>query len=300
MDMKNDSIIFALSANKRLAKSISEKTGIPLGECEIERFADHELIVRCLSDVAQKRVFIVQSTSYPATERIFEVLVFADALRNKDAGEIILIIPYFGYSRQDRVARDGEPITAKLVAGLYQTAGINRIISIDLHTHQIQGFFSCPVLNIETATLFGSYFEKLFKSQGIKDSDVVVVTPDHGSSLRARDLGSMFDGASIALLDKRRPAPNKSEVTAVIGDVKDKTCLIVDDIIDTGGTINNAVDALFKKGAKDVYVCATHPIFSSTSLDSRIKKVVVTDTVEKDIEGVEVISVADLIADAIR
>ncbi len=297
--MKQDSIVFALSANKNLAKKVSDIVDIPLGECEIEHFADGELMVRCLSNVKDKKVYIIQSTNSPATERIFEILVFADALRNKEAAEIILVLPYYGYSRQDRVARVGEPITAKLVAGLYQSAGIDRVISIDLHTYQIQGFFSCPVINIETTVLFANYFREKFKEDHVSHKDLVVVTPDHGSSLRARDLGSMFDNCSIAFIDKRRPAPNKSEVTSVVGDVKGKTCLIVDDIIDTCGTLNNAVDALFARGAKDVYACATHAIFSSCNFDSRIKDIVVTDTVEKQVKGVHVLSVANLIANAI-
>ena len=298
--MNSDSIIFSLSTNHKLAKAISEKTGIQLGECEIEHFSDGEIICRCLSDVRQKKVYIIQSTSSPATERIFEILVFADALRNRDAGEICLILPYYGYSRQDRVAQEGEPITAKLVAGLYQVAGVDRVISVDLHTFQIQGFFSCPVMNIETTSVFADYFVKKFKDMNLNFEDLVVVTPDHGSALRARDLGSMFDGASLVFIDKRRPAPNKSEVTAVVGEVKGKTCLIVDDIIDTGGTINNAVKALFDKGAKEVYVCATHAIFSRNELDPRIKEVAVTDTVDKDLAGLTVLSVADLIAKAIN
>ena len=299
--MKNDSIIFALTANKKLAKDISDLTNIPLGEVEIDHFADGEILVRCLSDVARKRIYIVQSTSRPATERIFEILIFVDALRNKDAAEIVLVMPYYGYSRQDRVARDGEPITAKLVAALYQTAGIDRVITLDLHTYQIQGFFSCPLQNIETTGLFADYFTEYFEERNVKFEDLVVVTPDHGSALRARDLGSMFDSASLAFVDKRRPAPNKSEVTAVVGDVKDKYCLVVDDIIDTGGTINNAVEALFIRGAKEVYVCATHAIFSSLNLDPRIKLVVTTDTVEKELNNnIKVLSVANLLADAIK
>ena len=298
--MERNEIIFSLSTNKKLAASISKKTGIELGKCEIEHFADGEILCRCLSNVQGKKVYIIQSTSRPATERIFEILVFADALRNMDCGEITLILPYYGYSRQDRVAREGEPITAKLVAGLYQVAGIDRVISVDLHTFQIQGFFSCPVQNIETTELFADYFVKKFKKEGLNFEDLVVVTPDHGSALRARDLGSMFDGASLVFVDKRRPAPNKSEVTAVVGDVKDKTCLVVDDIIDTGGTINNAVEALFKKGAKEVYVCATHAIFSNEKLDPRIKEIVVTDTVDHEIPGVKILSVADLISRVLK
>lgn len=294
-----DSLIFSLSTSKELAKKISLKSDIPLGESEILRFADGEIMARCLSNVKGKNCYIVQSTIAPSSDSLFEIFIFVDSLKNAGAKEINLITPYYGYSRQDRVAQKGEPITAKIVANLLQSCGINQLISVDLHTQQIQGFFSIPVINVETAELFGNYFVKRFNELGIKHSDVVVVSPDHGSANRGRDVCSIFNNASLAVIDKRRPAPNKSEVTNVVGETKGKVCLIVDDIIDTGGTINGAVAALFDKGAKDVYVAATHAILSKDKLDPRIKEVVVTDTVEKHIGGVTVLSVADLIAKAI-
>ena len=294
-----DSLIFSLSTSKELAKKISLKSDIPLGESEILRFADGEIMARCLSNVKGKNCYIVQSTIAPSSDSLFEIFIFVDSLKNAGAKEINLITPYYGYSRQDRVAQKGEPITAKIVANLLQSCGINQLISVDLHTQQIQGFFSIPVINVETAELFGNYFVKRFNELGIKHSDVVVVSPDHGSANRGRDVCSIFNNASLAVIDKRRPAPNKSEVTNVVGDTKGKVCLIVDDIIDTGGTINGAVAALFDKGAKDVYVAATHAILSKDKLDPRIKELVVTDTVEKHIDGVTVLSVADLIAKAI-
>ena len=294
-----DSLIFSLSTSKELAKKISLKSDIPLGESEILRFADGEIMARCLSNVKGKNCYIVQSTIAPSSDSLFEIFIFVDSLKNAGAKEIDLITPYYGYSRQDRVAQKGEPITAKIVANLLQSCGINQLISVDLHTQQIQGFFSIPVINVETAELFGNYFVKRFNELGIKHSDVVVVSPDHGSANRGRDVCSIFNNASLAVIDKRRPAPNKSEVTNVVGDTKGKVCLIVDDIIDTGGTINGAVAALFDKGAKDVYVAATHAILSKDKLDPRIKELVVTDTVEKHVDGVTVLSVADLIARAI-
>lgn len=294
-----DSLIFSLSTSKELAKKISLKSDIPLGESQILRFADGEIMARCLSNVKGKNCYIVQSTIAPSSDSLFEIFIFVDSLKNAGAKEINLITPYYGYSRQDRVAQKGEPITAKIVANLLQSCGINQLISVDLHTQQIQGFFSIPVINVETAELFGNYFVKRFNELGIKHSDVVVVSPDHGSANRGRDVCSIFNNASLAVIDKRRPAPNKSEVTNVVGDTKGKVCLIVDDIIDTGGTINGAVAALFDKGAKDVYVSATHAILSKDKLDSRIKELVVTDTVEKHIDEVTVLSVADLIAKAI-
>lgn len=294
-----NAIIYYLSANKKLATDVAKILNLPLGEVEIEHFLDGEIMCRNLSNVNGKDAYIIQSTAYPAQDNIFEILILADSLKNSGAKSISLVIPYFGYSRQDRIARSGEPITAKVVASLFQTADIQKLITIDLHTQQIQGFFSCPVINIDTFELFGEYFVEYFAKVGVKESDVVVVAPDHGSALRARDLGSMFQNATIAFIDKRRPAPNKSEVINVVGDVKDKTCLIVDDIIDTCGTINNAYDALIAHGAKDVYVCASHAVFSNGKIKDEVKKIVCTDSIEKKIPGVEFVSVAKLIAKAI-
>ena len=294
-----DALIFSLTTSKELAKKISEKSNIPMGESSVFRFADGEIMARCLSNVKGKTCYIVQSTIAPSSDSLFEIFIFVDSLKNAGAKEINLITPYYGYSRQDRVAQKGEPITAKIVANLLQSSGIGQLISVDLHTQQIQGFFAIPVLNVETSELFGEYFVNRFNELGIKHEDVVVVSPDHGSANRGRDVCSAFNNASLAVIDKRRPAPNKSEVTNVVGDCKNKICLIVDDIVDTGGTINNAVDALFKKGAKEVYVAVTHAILSSQKLDSRIKEFVTTDTVEKAISNLKVLSVADLIAKAI-
>ena len=294
-----DALIFSLTTSKELAKKVSEKSGIPLGESSVLRFADGEIMARCLINVKGKICYIIQSTIAPSSDSLFEIFIFTDSLKNAGAKEIVLITPYYGYSRQDRVAQKGEPITAKIVANLLQSCGISQLISVDLHTQQIQGFFSIPVLNLETSDLFGFYFVKRFAELGINHEDVVVVSPDHGSANRGRDVSSNFNNASLAVIDKRRPAPNKSEVTNVVGDCNGKVCLIVDDIVDTGGTINNAVEALFNKGAKEVYVAATHAIFSGQNIDKRIKEFVVTDTVEKQIPNVTVLSVADLIAKAV-
>ena len=291
-----EKIIFSLTSSKQLAKDIAKAAGIPLGESEVFKFADEEIMARCKSRVQGKICYIVQSTVSPSTETIFEVLMFADALKNAGAFEVVLIAPYFGYSRQDRVAVKGEPITAKLVAKMIEIAGISRVISADLHTQQIQGFFSIPVTDIDTSTLFGRYFAKRFDELGIAHSDVCVVSPDHGSANRGRDVSSELNGASLAVIDKRRPAPNKSEVINVVGDVKGKVCLVVDDIVDTGGTVNNAVDALLNKGAKEVYVAATHAILSKGDLSPQIKEFVTTDSVEKYHKGAKVLSLAELIA----
>lgn len=292
-----EKIIFALSSSVELAKKISKVSKIPLGESEVMKFSDGEIMARCLSDVQGKYCYIVQSTVGPSSETLFEVLVFADALRNAGAYDVCLVAPYFGYSRQDRVARPGEPITAKLVAKMIENAGISRVISADLHTQQIQGFFSIPMVNIDTSTLFGKYFAKRFDELKIDHSDVCVVSPDHGSANRGRDVSSELNGASLAVIDKRRPAPNKSEVVNVVGDVSGKTCLIVDDIVDTGGTISNAVEALLNKGAKEVFVAATHAILSKGQLNSKIKEFVTTDSVEKENKGAKVLSLAEMISE---
>lgn len=294
-----NTILFHLSANPKLTKEIASILNLPIGKAEIERFADGEIMCRNLTNVRGKDVYIIQSTGKPAQDNIFEVLLFADSLKNSEAKSVSLVVPYFGYSRQDRVARIGEPISAKVVAKLYQAAGIEKIITVDLHTQQIQGFFSCPVINIDTFELFGNYYAQNFNKLGIDQKNVVVVAPDHGSALRARDLGSMFEDASIAFIDKRRPAPNQSEVTNVIGNVENKICVLVDDIVDTCGTINNAYESLKAHGAKDIYLCATHAVLSTGDINPGFKEIVVTDTIEKDIQGVKVLSVASLIALAI-
>ncbi len=296
--MMENAILFHLSANKKLTEKVASILNLPIGKVEIEKFADGELMCRNLSNVKGKDVYVIQSTGKPAQDNIFEILIFVDALRNCEAKSVNLVIPYFGYSRQDRPARTGEPISAKVVAKLYQSVGADKVITFDLHTSQIQGFFSCPVVNIDTIELFGNYFVDYFKKQGVSANDIVIVSPDHGSQLRVRDLSSMFDHASIAIISKRRPAPNKSEITSVVGDVKDKTCIIIDDILDTCGTINNAFECLKEHGAKEVYVAATHAVFSG-DINTEIKGVVVTDTLEKEIKGVKVLSVAELLAKAI-
>ena len=294
--MPENKIIFSLTSSIELAKKVAKLSDIELGESEVVKFSDGEVMARCLSEVTGKTCYIVQSTTAPSTETIFEIVVFVDSLKNAGAKDVILIAPYYGYSRQDRVARKGEPITAKVVGSIIENAGVSKVISVDLHTQQIQGFFSIPVVNIETSVLFGKYFAKRFEELGINHSDVVVVSPDHGSANRGRDVCSELNGASLAVIDKRRPAPNESEVTNVVGDVNGKVCLIIDDIVDTCGTINNAVEALLNKGAKSIYVAVTHAVISRGEIDSRVKEFVTTDTVEKEHKGAKVLSVAEIIS----
>ncbi|MGI6360077.1 MAG: ribose-phosphate diphosphokinase [Acholeplasmatales bacterium] len=268
--------LFTLSANKQIAEEISKESGIPLSSISVARFADGEINLNIEDSVRGNHIFVVQPTSNPVNEHLMELLIMTDALKRASAASITLIVPYFGYSRQDRKSKSRQPITAKLVANLIETAGANRVVSIDLHAAQIQGFFDIPIDNFPAAPLLASYFQEL------NMKNIVVVSPDHGGATRARGFARFFE-APIAIIDKRRPSPNETEVMNVIGEVKGKTCIVIDDMIDTGGTLIEGAKALIKNGAKEVYACATHGVFSRDALDrlenSCVKKVVVTNTI---------------------
>lgn len=268
--------LFALSSNKDLAKIVSKASGIPLSEVSIERFADGEIGINIVDSVRGNHVFIIQPTSNPVNEHLMELLIMIDALKRASATQITLLIPYFGYSRQDRKAKSRQPITAKLVADLIQTAGANRVVAIDLHANQIQGFFDIPIDNFPAAPLLATYFKDINKE------NLIVVSPDHGGTTRARAFARLFD-VPIAIIDKRRPAPNQAEVMNIIGEVKGKTCILVDDIIDTAGTIIAGSKALKEEGAECIYACATHGLLSKDAItrleESCIEKVVLTDTI---------------------
>lgn len=270
--------LFALSSNKELAEVISKAAKIPLSEIEMFRFSDGEIGLNISESVRGCDVFVVQSTSMPANEHLMELLIFADAVKRASAKSLTVIMPYYGYSRQDRKAKSRQPITAKLVADLLQVAGITRIIAIDLHAAQIQGFFNIPIDNFPAAPLLANYF---LRKTSLKD--VVVVSPDHGGATRARKFAAILD-APMAIIDKRRPEPNKAEVMSIIGDVNGKTAILIDDMIDTAGTLVAAVDALLERGATSVYAAATHPIFSGPAIErinnSKLEKVIVTDSIK--------------------
>ncbi|NLN51114.1 MAG: ribose-phosphate pyrophosphokinase, partial [Acholeplasmataceae bacterium] len=267
--------LFALSANVELAKEISEYSGIPISKCEINKFADDEIGLNIEQSVRGNHIFVVQPTNNPVNEHLMELLIMIDALKRASATSVTILMPYFGYSRQDRKAKSRQPITAKLVADLIQTAGANRVICIDLHAAQVQGFFDIPIDNFPAAPLLASYFNKRYLD------DLIVVSPDHGGVTRARSFARLFD-VPIAIIDKRRPAPNQAEVINVIGDVTDKTCILFDDIIDTGGTLIAGAEALLKRGAKKVLAAATHAVFSRGAMEkleaSKISKIVITNT----------------------
>ncbi len=297
--------LFSLTANPKLAGEVANELSLPLSRSEVTHFADGEVLARPLDNVRGKTVYVIQSTSTPVAERLMELLIFIDGLRNAKAREINLVIPYYGFSRQDRVARSGEPITAKLVANLLETVGISRVVTMDLHTPQIQGFFSCPVDDLSPTSLFGEYYRKLLKEKGIKSEDCCVVSPDHGSTHRARDLASEIPNSNMAIIDKRRPAPNVAEVVNVVGNVQGRHCIIVDDIIDTAGTTIASVEALYRHGAKTVFVGGTHGVFSNDALTQllhdKVGDLVVTNSIERDVAPyASVISIAPMIAGIIR
>lgn len=269
--------LFALNSNPELAREIANYMGVELSDCTLERFADGEVGINIAETVRGHHVFVIQTTSKPVNENYMELLIMIDALKRASARTINVIMPYYGYSRQDRKALSRQPISAKLVADLLTVAGATRVISLDLHAAQIQGFFNIPIDNFEAAPIIVSYL----KDKNL--SDIVIVSPDHGGTTRARKFAINFD-APIAIIDKRRPRPNEAEVMNIIGDVSGKNAIIVDDIVDTAGTISVASNALKEAGAKDIYVVCTHPVLSGDAsekiLNSQITEFVTTNTIK--------------------
>lgn len=298
-------LLFSLTSNKKLAKEVADILKIKLGKVSIEHFADGEVMVRSLENVRGKSIYIIQSTVNPVNERLMELLLFIDSLRNGFAKEITLVIPYMGYARQDRMAKIGEPISARLVADLFNVVGVDHMITIDLHTPQIQGFFDCPVDALSSIPLFANYYRTYLKERKISTRDIVVVSPDHGSAHRARDLASYLPFSSIAIIDKRRPSMNKAEVISVVGDVKNKYAIIIDDIIDTAGTIDAAYKALLKDGAKEIMVAATHGLFSKNALEilnkEKFSDIVISNSIERKEKNnvYHVLSIGPLVAEVI-
>ncbi|MCI9031815.1 MAG: ribose-phosphate pyrophosphokinase [Clostridia bacterium] len=298
-------MLFAGNSNIPLAKAIADKLKMKLGEAEVGRFSDGECSVHIGETVRGCDVFVIQSTSYPVNDNLMEMLVMIDALRRASAGRITAVIPYFGYARQDRKARARDPITAKLVADLLTGAGADRILTMDLHAPQIQGFFDIPVDHLLGIPVL---CRALMKQNFIKDDNLIVVSPDVGSVGRARQMAQKLN-STLAIVDKRRPKANVMEVMNIVGDVKGKTCLLVDDMIDTAGTITQGAKALIEVGgAKQVFACCTHAVLSGPAMDrlnnSVIEKVFILDTIEQPKEHksskIEEITVASIFADAIE
>ncbi|WP_373842277.1 ribose-phosphate diphosphokinase [Limosilactobacillus sp.] len=294
--------IFSLNSNRPLAEKIAEHIGVKLGKLSVDRFSDGEIQINIEESVRGDNVYVVQSTSAPVNDNLMELLIMVDALRRASAKTINVVMPYYGYARQDRKARSREPITAKLVANMLQDSGVDRVIALDLHAAQIQGFFDIPVDHLMGAPLLAEYFIK----QGVTD-DAVVISPDHGGVTRARALAE-FLKSPIAIIDKRRPRANVAQIMNIIGNVKGKTCIMIDDMIDTAGTITLGAQALIDAGAKEVYASCTHAVLSGPAIErlakSPLKEVVVTDSIklpeEKRIAKIKQVSVAPLIADAIK
>lgn len=296
--------IFTANSNPAFAQGIAEYLGTTIGKSEVGKFSDGEIFVNIGETVRGSDVFVVQSTCSPVNDNIMELLIMIDAFKRASAGRITAVIPYFGYARQDRKAKARDPISAKLVADLIATAGADRVLTMDLHAPQIQGFFNVPVDHLLGMPVLSKYYKEKFKDS---KEDTVVVSPDLGSVTRARGFAQKID-VPIAIVDKRRPKANVSEVMNIIGDIKDKNVILVDDMIDTAGTIVNSAQALRDRGAKKVYACCTHAVLSGPAIErienSVIDELVVLDTVplpeEKRIAKIKTLSVANIFGEAIE
>ncbi len=293
--------IFCGTSNVELAEKIAKNYGVKLGESTIVRFEDGEVYVKIDETVRGRDIFLIQSTSNPVNENLMELLIFVDALKRASARSISVVMPYYGYARQDRKASPREPITAKLVANLLTKAGVTRVVTMDLHADQLQGFFDIPVDHMQALPLLAKYFI----NKGLRGEDIVVVSPDIGGVKRARKLAEWLD-CKIAIIDKRRPKPNMSEVMNLIGDVDGKIAIFIDDMIDTAGTITGGADAIIAAGAKEAYACCSHGIFSGPAIEriknSSLKEVVITDSIKqtknKTLDKIVVLTSAGIFAEA--
>ncbi|OYQ78153.1 ribose-phosphate pyrophosphokinase [Ignatzschineria sp. F8392] len=303
MSSKDQMMVFTGNANPELAKKVVEHLGLELGDATVGRFSDGEVMISINENVRGKDVFFIQPTCYPTNDNLMELLVACDALRRASAGRITAVIPYYGYSRQDRRPRSARvPISAKVVANMITSVGCDRVLTIDLHADQIQGFFEIPVDNIYAS----SVIQNDIIAQGAED--ITVVSPDVGGVLRARSVAKQIPGADLVIIDKRRPAPNVAEVMNIIGEVEGRNCIIVDDIVDTAGTLASAAKVLKSRGAKTVRAYCTHPIFSGKAIEniegSGLDEMIVTDTIPLREEArrcnkIRVLSIADVIANTI-
>ena len=291
------------NSNKQLSTKISKNLKNKLVNTSIRKFADGEIYIEINENIRGNSIFIIQSVSSPANDNLMELLLCIDALKRSSAKNITAVIPYFGYARQDRKVVPRTSISAKLVSNLITNAGANRVVTVDLHAGQIQGFFDIPVDNLFATPIFAKHIKRK-----INNKNMLCVAPDVGGVERARALGKKLD-VGLAIVDKRRPSPGRSQVMNVIGNVKNKVCILTDDIIDSGGTIVNAADALINRGAKEVHVYATHGVFSGDAVkkikQSKIKNLVITDSIDssdklKKVRNIEVLSISLLLAEAIK
>ncbi|MFD1706524.1 ribose-phosphate diphosphokinase [Siminovitchia sediminis] len=294
--------VFSLNSNRELSEEIAKEIGVELGKCTVSQFSDGEIQINIEESIRGCDVYVIQSTCAPVNQNLMELLIMTDALKRASAKTINIVMPYYGYARQDRKARAREPITSKLVANLIETAGATRVLTLDLHAPQIQGFFDIPIDHLMGVPILADYF----KEKEMVGEDLVIVSPDHGGVTRTRRLADRLK-APIAIIDKRRPRPNVAEVMNIVGQVEGKRAILIDDIIDTAGTITLAVNALKEAGAKEVYACCTHPVLSGPAIEriqnSDLKELVVTNSIplpeEKKIDKIKELSIAPLISEAI-
>ncbi|MFD1039883.1 ribose-phosphate diphosphokinase [Virgibacillus byunsanensis] len=292
--------VFTLNSNRELAEDIANHIGTSLGQCSVTAFSDGEIQINIEESIRGCDVYVVQSTSSPVNQHIMELLIMIDALKRASARSINIVMPYYGYARQDRKARSREPITAKLVADLVEKAGADRVITLDLHAPQIQAFFDIPIDHLQGVPILSDYFKKK------NLEDIIIVSPDHGGVTRARKMADRLK-APIGIIDKRRPRPNVAEIMNIVGNIEGKTAILIDDIIDTAGTITLAANALVENGAKEVYACCTHPVLSGPAIErinnSKIKELIITNSIplpeEKHSDKITQLSVAPLIGEAI-
>ncbi len=296
--------LLSCNSNLTLSKEVAKYLGVELVAAEVKKFADMEVFVDIQENVRGEDIFVLQSTSYPANDNIMELLIVIDALRRASARRITAVIPYFGYARQDRKVAPRTPISAKLVANIITSAGADRVLTLDLHAGQIQGFFDIPVDNLYAAPVFARHIKENFAGK----EGLVIVSPDVGGLVRAREIAKKIN-AELAIVDKRRPKAGLSEVMNIIGDVDNRNCIIVDDIVDSGGTLCNAADAILEKGAKSVSAYITHGVLSGKACDrianSQLKNLVITNSIEPNevtlaVRNVKIINIANLIGEAIR
>ena len=298
--------IFSGSASTVLSEEIAKILGLKLGNIDLGKFSDGEIKVEILENVRGHEAFIIQSTSSPSNANLMELMLITDALKRSSASRITAILPYYGYARQDRRVRSSRvPISAKVIADMLNSVGVDRVLTVDLHSESIQGFFDMPADNVYATKIMHDDI----KSKTSKDEKILVVSPDVGGVVRARALAKFLDESDLAIIDKRRPAPGKSQVMNIIGDVKGKTCIIVDDIIDSGGTIVNAVEALKKSGAVEVFVFITHAVLSGNAVEkikkSKIQKLIITDTIDNskkinNVKNIQVLSISNLLGEALK
>ena len=296
--------VFCANANRPFAEGVCRKLWLPLGDCTVTTFADGEVSLTINESVRGSDVFLVQSTCKPVNNNLMELLIMIDACRRASAGRITAVIPYFGYARQDRKAKGRDPISAKLVANMIEAAGADRVLTMDLHAAQIQGFFDIPVDHLGSASIIAKYINQ--KKEETDMGDIVVVSPDLGGVTRARDLADRVN-APIAIIEKRRPRPGVAEVMNIIGDIKGKTCILVDDIVDTAGSLCGGAKALKEMGASRVFAACAHAVLTDPAVEriqkSVISELIITNTIplpqEKQIDKIKVLSVAPLLGEAI-